>query len=138
MHHSGSAPPHSPSAPQPGVTLLTNCNPPGPHRSRHADKLRPPRTACHSQTATPSQVTVAEKGWKHQAKKAQLQESSVHIVLDKLEARLRAQQAAIFQASEVVKARESEMDYQRVAANVAALVDELNACTIRAQLPAAY
>ena len=93
--------------------------------------------AIHKHRLQPgAQVTVAEKAWKHQAKKAQLQESPAHVALEALEGKLRAQQAAIFQASEVIKTKESEMNYKRLAATVTALVGDLNTLTIRS-LPAA-
>lgn len=69
---------------------------------------------------------VAEKAWKQQAKKTQLQENTVQVNLDKIEQKYRALQANIYQMLEFIKQKESETNYQPLVLNIQDAAGELN------------
>ncbi|GLI70068.1 hypothetical protein VaNZ11_014839 [Volvox africanus] len=69
---------------------------------------------------------VAEKGLKFQAKRAQLQDHSLQVQLEKMEVKLKTLNAGVFEMNEFIKAKESETNYRQLASNISSLVDELN------------
>ncbi|KAG2495583.1 hypothetical protein HYH03_006183 [Edaphochlamys debaryana] len=70
--------------------------------------------------------TVAEKGLKFQAKRAQLQDHNLQVQLEKMEAKLKNLNAGVFEMMDFVKAKEAETNYRQLANNISTLVDELN------------
>ncbi|GIL44084.1 hypothetical protein Vafri_1639 [Volvox africanus] len=69
---------------------------------------------------------VAEKGLKFQAKRAQLQDHSLQVQLEKMEVKLKTLNSGVFEMNEFIKAKESETNYRQLASNISSLVDELN------------
>ncbi|GFH26722.1 uncharacterized protein HaLaN_24917 [Haematococcus lacustris] len=70
--------------------------------------------------------TVAEKALKNTAKKAQLQENTLQIAIDKMEHKLITLHTGIYQMSDFVRTKESETNYKVLAHSVTQLADEVN------------
>ncbi|KAL6756806.1 intraflagellar transport protein IFT-71/74 [Haematococcus lacustris] len=70
--------------------------------------------------------TVAEKALKNTAKKAQLQENTLQIAIDKMEHKLITLHTGTYQMSDFVRTKESETNYKVLAHSVTQLADEVN------------